>query len=654
MLDFAINKIILIFLILFPVFYLPITSESYEYNKMALLIVTVFLLFFLSILNIAKKRHITRRKSTFGIPLLLLAGIVSISTLFQSPNIVLALTTPLSVSTIVAGSILYFVLVHADMEDKIGRFMQILVFEAVIIAIFVILSFTGILPTSSFSPVGSLVSTFSFLSGILIYLISFIVAELMDKKLNWRYKITSLIPHIISFIFLLGTNVFLLSQLVTDKKPLILPFSFGWIIFLETLKSLRTLIFGVGSANFMTAFSLTKPFSFNATPQWNIIFTQSSSFVLNLATEAGLIAGLIYLIILFKSFRLLSSSTSANLPYRISLIFVLILQIFLPSGMALFILTIILLYLSADKSKISEFSFARTLLAKLSAFTIIPIIVAVCAAVLYFAGKFYLAEVYFKNSLDHLVNKDGTAVYKDQDRAIAINPYLDRYHVAFSQTNLVLADNLAAKKDLSSTDKQNIPNLVKQAIDHARTAVILNRTNELNWDNLARVYSGLIGYAQGAENWSDYSFRGKLALDPTNPNTYIALSTLNLSLKNFPEAENMARRAVSLKPDLANAYYYLNLSLQGQKKYKEAYSELKVASSLVKPDSTDGKKIAGELEQLAKLVPKEETAAPAQITGAPNAVQNLATDQATSSAIQNLPDQLPTISLPQLPINSTN
>lgn len=646
MIDFVINKIILIFLILFPVFYLPVTSESHEYNKMALLIVSVSLLLFLSILQIAQKRHITRIKSSFGTPLVLLAGVASISVLFQSPNLVLALTTPLSVSTIIACSCFYFLIVHSDLGDTIGRIMQILVFESVIIAIYIIFVFTGLLPNSSLTPIGTFASTLSFLSAILIFLISSILTRLMDKKLNWRYKISSLFPNVIAFIFIFGTSIFLLVQLVSDKKPIILPFSFGWLIFLETLKNLRTLLLGVGPANFITAFTLTKPFAFNATPQWNVIFTQSSSFLLNLITETGSISGILYLFIILKSLKLLKQSTADNKPATITLLFVLILQIFLPSSMALFILTIILLYLSAEKNKISQLHFE-----KLGAFSYLPAVpaVLVCGLILYFSAKFYLAEVYFKKSLDHFLNSEGSAVYQNQDAAITLNPYLDRYHVAFSQTNLILADNIASKKNLTGSDKQNIPNLVKQAIDHARMAVILNRTNELNWDNLARIYSGLIGYAQGAEVWSAYSFQQKLALDSLNPNTYIALSSLNLSLNKFSEAENMARRAVTVKPDLANAYYYLNLALQGQKKYKEAFEELKKTYALLKPDSADGQKISGELEQLSKLVPKDEASTPAKNSPAPDQAQNQQLNQATSSAIQSLPDSLPTISLPQPP-----
>lgn len=636
MIDKIISYTIIVFFIIFPFFYLPITAESYEYNKMALLVLTDLVLIALTAVKIYQKRALEINKNPFTLPLFFLSVIFIISTLFQSPNIVVTLTTPLSTATIAAGFIFFLLLVLNLEGESIQNFVSFLIVDACLISVFILSQKLGIFPDNSYTPAGTLLSTAAFLSVITVYLLVKIINTLILKTDRDPQII---ILHLLALLLTGGTAVFLTVQLATVQKPTILPFAFGWIIFLEVIKNLRTFALGVGPANFVTAFSLVKPVAFNNTPYWNLVFNSSSSFFLNLVTETGVFAGLFYLAILLKSLRLFKS------PSGITLLFTLLLLIFLPANMTVFITAVILLAASSHHKPPAEISLKR--FGILSSLIFLPVILLLAVS-LYFGTKFYWAEVSFKESLDATLNGRGDLAYKLQNEAIVLNSSMDRYRVAFSRTSLALANAIASKSKLSDTDKQNIPNLVKQSIDQARTAVVLNRTNEINWDNLGRVYSALIGYAQGAENWAAYSFQQKLILDPTNPNTYLALVGLNLELNKFAEAEFLAGRAAALKPDLANAYYFLNLALQGQKKYKEAYNALQKAYSLLQPDSADSKKVAGELEELKKLVPKEATGA-AQTETPARQTQNLKETPASTSAIQNLPEGLPTISLQQPP-----
>ena len=110
MLDKIIKYTIYTFTVLFPIFSLPITPESYEVNKMMLFIVTTLILLLLLSLKVIKEKKIVIIHSAFTIPFFFLALLTLISTLFQSSNPILALTTPLSTSTIITGFVFYILL----------------------------------------------------------------------------------------------------------------------------------------------------------------------------------------------------------------------------------------------------------------------------------------------------------------------------------------------------------------------------------------------------------------------------------------------------------------------------------------------------------------------------------------------------------------
>jgi tetratricopeptide (TPR) repeat protein len=660
-LDLLLQSTVYLFVFLFPLFFLPFTPDSYEYNKMAFMIFFCIIILLILGLNSARKKKIVFVRSSFDLPLFFLAGASLVSAVFQSPNWAVALTTPLTATALTSGFILYFLLIHLKIDELGKKLMQAVVFSSFFVALYTILLYAGVIPKNAFTPAGTLLATAVFLSVITVYLLSSLLSFVLSQKKNNRFSFSSLIKNLSFDIFaqtfaLLvvgGTAVLVIIHLFTDQKPVILPFSLGWIIFVETLKNIKTLLLGVGPANFIAAFTLTKPPSFNLTPYWSVIFTGSSSYFLNIATEIGIIAAASFLIILIKSIRFLLKETnsetgSKNLtgrfPFILTLAVALILQVILPGNMTVFILTIILLAITAKKWTAATLSLSRY---KRLPYYLFILSIAPLAAVSYFASRAYLAETYFKKALDAMVNNQGDITYLWLQKAIALNPYLDRYHLAFSKTNFALANSLAAKKEPTDEDKKNIPVLIKQAIDEGRTAVFLFQTNVNNWDNLAATYASIINIAQGAEEFALQSYRQRIALYPNDPNGYLDYGGLFLSLKKLPEAEASFRTAVNLKPDLPNAHYNLAVVLLEQKRQKEAYEELKIVASLLPSDSEDSKKVKKEMEELEKLLPKEETTPAASLKKTENgaAPADMEIKKATPSSLKKLPSPIPTISL---------
>lgn len=584
------NFTILFFTFLFPVFFLPFTSEYYEYNKMVLFISVSIFLFFISGLTMIKERKLKIVKSSFGLSLFLITVITILSTLIQSPNIASSLLTPLSASSWIAGLVFYFSSMGmAGQKDK-ERVINVLIFSSLFVSLYTILLFFKIIPPSAVTPAGTLFFTFIFLLVILVCIMTAFI----------KYR-TRLFYHF-SF-FLTALSLCLLAILLTtSQKPILLPHIYGWTIFLEVLKNPKTLLLGTGPANFVTAFTLAKPFSFNAAPFWNIIFTSSSSYLLTLATESGLVSATLFLLLFVKSLK----------PPLIPLLAVLLLTMILPANMTIFITLIILLAVSARKEIFIEFDLSK--LGRLIYLFVIPVLI-LSAFPLYFLGKAYGAEIFFKKSLDMMSKGLGNEVYQYQIEAISYHPFPDSYHLAFSQTNLALANALARKKELTNEDKQNIPRLVQQAIDQAKIATVLNRTNILNWDNLGRTYASLINFAADSDKWAIQSYEQRNLLDPLNPGGYLTLGGFYLMLNKYAEAESQFRKAVMLKPDFANAHFNLGLTLKGQKKYEEARKELEITRSYLKDNSPDAQKVDAEINTLIKLLPGSQNPEPATPSG---------------------------------------
>ncbi len=224
--------------------------------------------------------------------------------------------------------------------------------------------------------------------------------------------------------------------------------------------------------------------------------------------------------------------------------------------------------------------------------------------VFYFQTKVYAAHYYFKKSFDAVAKNQGTQAYNLQMKTIQTFPQSDIFRVAYSQTNLALANALARQENLSDEDKNNIRQLILQAIREAKAATALAPQSVQNWENLARTYSQLINFANGADQWAINSYSQAIRLDRFNPRLILDAGGLFYNLQKFDEATGLFQVAINLKPDYANAYYNLAAALREKKDYQNAIAALKKALELVPKDSNDYAKAQADLTQLENLAQK--------------------------------------------------
>ena len=184
--------------------------------------------------------------------------------------------------------------------------------------------------------------------------------------------------------------------------------------------------------------------------------------------------------------------------------------------------------------------------------------------------------------------------------------------MAYSQTNLLLANALTQSPDLSDQDRSQIVILIQQAIREARAAVALDGGNVLAWENLGQIYRSLINLAEGSEQWAIACLDQAILLDPTNPQLRLDSGGLLYSLGSFEGASLRFQQAASLKPDWANAYFNWGLALEGQEEAEQAKLAFERTLFLL-PEEAEGRGLVEERLAALELGETAEATAAGQI-----------------------------------------
>jgi tetratricopeptide (TPR) repeat protein len=252
---------------------------------------------------------------------------------------------------------------------------------------------------------------------------------------------------------------------------------------------------------------------------------------------------------------------------------------------------------------------------------ILIIVILVFVPSIYLVSRAYGAETLFQKSLVAASANDGKKTYDTLIETVQANPYRDTYRVAYSQTNMLIANTLASNKDISDADRNTVTQLVQQAIREAKNAVALNPTKVTNVENLASIYRNLLNFAQGADAWTIAAYQQAVILDPVNPNLRIALGGVYFAQKNFDEATQIFQTAVDLKPDLANAHYNLAAALREKGQYERALASLNQVMQLIEDkNSSDYQTASAETDELKKKIEptttpvSEKPSTPTQLT----------------------------------------
>ena len=573
----------------------------------------------------------------FDIPILLVVIAYAVSSIVETPNKMEAFLYPGTATFILIAALLYFLVNQFDKKDK-KDLLSAFVISGILLSLSVFMSLLGLYAKIPQLPAFFKDSTFNPAGGYLpasIYLVAIIpiavVSAMKDK--DWTKKIFFGVAGV---ILLLGTGILIYNLLPGKPAALILPnFQTSWTVATQALTT--SPVWGIGPGNYLSAFDLGRPISYNATNLWNSRFLTATNYYFTLITEVGLAGLAAFIILILKVYRTLSKDFSEKHWEELSIVIILAAFAVLPSDPSLiFLLMILLAVFSGSEEKISSLSAGRVP----SAITALPIWVAVIALA-FFGTKAVSAEYTFQKAIDAINQNNGTQAYSMLVSAIKQNPYVDRYHSVLAQIDLQLANSLASKKNPTDTDKQTVTSLIQESISEAKNTVALNSGRSENWQVLAQIYATIIPYAQGSDQYAIDSYNQAIALDPINPNLRIALGGVYYGLGRYDDAINSFGSAVLAKPDFANAHYNLAMAYKEKKDYNDAITQMNLVLQLIKPGNADYDLAKSTLDDLEKNKPATSSAT----TKSPTA-QTPEQPALTTPQVNATPSGAPQISLP--------
>ncbi len=600
---------------LFPLFFLPITQEYFITNKFYLLTVIAILLIIISIVELIVKSDFRWKKTAFEMFLLLFTLAVAVST-FLAPNPRQSLMNPyLNLISLLS---LIIIFLHYLRTDSYKTIVVPLACSSLIISL-ISLPILLLHPLASgqslsdslmflknprFTPLGNQLDLGIFL-GFSIVLTGcelFILKGEEEQSISrWLF-----IGNIIVGSITLTTVVFFL---IKDNFFLSLPtYKLSWYTALETLKKPAQAIFGIGIDNFSTAFTKAKDSLYNQTSQWQVpTYSGARTVLLHIFTETGLFGLVTFLLLLGTALKkTLTDQNDQSRYFFPTVLFMILVIVFCPPSLIVFFLLFLsvgliyqTIYQEKHASETIDTKNIRILILIVGAVLFVGLLGAS-----YFLGKNYLADYHMRKSVEGILRNDVRILYDNQRQAVLLNPYEESYRVAFSQTNILLANNLSRKSasggaQLTQQDKQVTLQAIEAAIEEAKSAISLNPFKAVYWDNLASIYRNILQVAQGADVWTLSSYQRAITLDPNNPLYRLNLGAVYFSLKNYDAASTLFEQAVALKPDWPNARYNLAWTFFQKKDFGKAVSAMQQTIKLIDPekDKTDYDKAVKDLEK---------------------------------------------------------
>jgi tetratricopeptide (TPR) repeat protein len=489
----------------------------------------------------------------------------------------------------------------------------------------------------NFSPTGGL-----FIEASLLVLVLPLIVGLYNQKQSKKSKTAHTVLLVSSII-----SIVAIGWMLFVSRPILMDHDTARKIATGVLgKSYLSALFGLGPNNYVSAFSQYRGVDYNLTSLWDKSFATSSNLWFYLLTIGGLVttAGMAGLTLKIGSFvrSRLKEVTDWEKYLFASLGILVVVSLFFPMSYLVLFTAYVLLGLTFSYYHIEKIGQATKELdlTRPVTFEVLGAVMILAGLSVYGQTVAMAGDIYFRKSLEASSKNLGIETYNLQIKASQTTPWKDSYRVSLSQTNLALADSLAAKKGLSDQEKQTIVQLVQQALAESRNAVALNPSSSVNLSNLANVYRSLINFAQGSDQWAIQTQLLATTLNPFDPRLRLELGGTYFSLGDFQNAAQNFGQAIQLKPDYANAHYNLAQALKQLKIFDRALSELQTTQQYVcaNPASqVDCDKIKQEINDLTN--PKPEEKPQAANTEVPSPTPSIVSPAASpSGAKRNLPN----------------
>lgn len=451
----------------------------------------------------------------------------------------------------------------------------------------------------------------------------------------------------------------LYTQAQNFPREIQLPIDISWKVSVSAFRDAP--FWGTGPSTYLYDFTSYKPAEFNNSKFWNIRFDQAFNEYFNILATLGGVGFVAFItltaVFVGSAFRnifkgdLQSPDHYLKSSLAISGILFFVILALHSSTLVLWVTGVIILasfVAVTEATKQLRIRFGATGsdnngIDALPALLLIVVIVII-TYLSYSGGKYLLADYHHRKALNAVAANNGLEAYNQLVKAENFNPLNDLYRTDIAQTNFALANAIAATKgptegspsgSLTDQDKQNIQQLLQQAITEGRAGTTLNIRNAANWEILGSIYRQISGVAQNALSFALDSYGQAIQRDPLNPLLRITVGGIYYSIQNYDLAIRFFTDAVNLKPDYANGYYNLSIALRDKGDLQAAQSIAERMMTYIAPESTDFKTATDYLKDLKSRV-ATGSAAQSQITS-PAAAEKSALQKQDLPKVLDLP-----------------
>src|SRR3989344_2097457 len=643
--DILSTVIISITVFLLPVFFLTNTTEIFTLPKQFLVILASAILLIVWGLKIIIERRVVLNGNPLNLPLVIFGAISLISAILSRNRFdSLIQTVP-----VVFAIILFFHIVNFVRDRKnFSIILSALVLGAAVSSLITVLYYFKLylpfinIQNQFFNSLGSVIQQLIYLVPVLIFSLFFLAKKAGFPKVKISIDLINDYSFFVNLLssaaILAGIAVVVYQIIALPNKPILLPYIYGFQTAAATItqdaqRFILSLLFGSGYGTFAIDFTRFKLPSFNLEQNiWNLTFSFSSSYFLELIATTGLLGAISYLGLVLSIIKI----RVVNNPLFAALFIILVASFILPFNFAAIALVTILsgmfvafLNISQDKrvydtamslvsTKSGGFSLetspenhhARNVSPVFPALVLLLILIFI-GFVGFYSARFVISDIKFAESLRQ-ANTNAQKTYQLESEAIRDFPYRSDYHRVFSQINLALANSLAQNIQRGSPSaevQRSITTLLQQSINSGRNSVILSPLSSLNWQNLSQVYRSLINVGQNAEQFAVASMDQAIALDPYNPQLYIQRGGIYYQLRQFDAAQQQFQISINLKRDFANAYYNLGHALEEKGDLQGALAAYQTVKQLSLGNQANLDRINAENSSLEAKIGKTQASA---------------------------------------------
>ncbi len=186
---------------------------------------------------------------------------------------------------------------------------------------------------------------------------------------------------------------------------------------------------------------------------------------------------------------------------------------------------------------------------------------AASVLVMFFLGKFALAEYFFKQAGDALIAEKEEESYTLLQKAINTSPFVDRYHLAYAQLNMVIAKELIQKQTSTQEDRALVAKLTQQAVNEGKKTVFLSPKNAANWEALGALYETLPA-TEETVRFAIQAYSQAILLEPTNPRLRIDLGRAYYAAGEYDKAKEILTTVLSLANPTSTEFWQAKRALE--------------------------------------------------------------------------------------------